>query len=379
VASGGGTAASGTILDTYINSKTVEINNNSSSNIQTIFSQAISGIYTFWVSTDPRIKGTFYFNENDPSNSVLESISSSVSSKQDNAGTLNIYISSVNVIIQNKLGSNITLCIRRETTPLINPEPGNVSISNHNNLYGLQGGATNIYYHSNQPINTTDTVTFAGVSVPLIESSASGTLSDVSTNNVGAFRFTCESSTTITGFSNGSNGKLLYLHNASAVNVTFKNNSTSSLLANRIITGNNGDLILGPDKSITLQYDSFSSKWRVLGGSGGGNSGQNPETLNLSNTNSTIDFSNYSTTSFRIKNPAQMTFTNGVDGTWYTLAIISDGSYSFTSEVRFPLNNAQPVPSSGTVDMYSLHCIDTVSGTRYLATFAYDYSGVTLP
>jgi hypothetical protein len=29
--------------------------------------------------------------------------------------------------------------------------------------------------------------------------------------------------------------------------------------------------------------------------------------------------------------------------------------------------------------MYSLHCIDTVSGTLYLATFAYDYSGVILP
>ena len=399
----GGTAASGsgTILDTYINSKTSEINNNSSSNIQTIFSQAISGIYTFWVSTDPRIKGTFYFNENDPSNSVLESISSSVSSKQDNAGTLNIYISSVNVIIQNKLGSNITLCIRRETTPLINPEPGNVSISNHNNLYGLQGGATNTYYHSNQPINTTDNVTFSGInvngditatgtisttnsvtfgsiSIPITTSNATGTINDVSTANIGGYRFTSSSVLTITGFANGINGELLYLHNASSVNIIIKNSSSSSLNDNRILTGNGSDLILKPDKSISLQYDSFSLRWRVLGGSGG-NSGENPETLDLSNSPSTIDFSQYSTTSFRIKNPAQITLTSGTNGVWYTLAIVSDGNYSFTSETRFPLNNAQPVPSSGTVDLYTFHCIDTVSGTRYLATFAYDYSGVTLP
>ena len=90
--------------------------------------------------------------------------------------------------------------------------------------------------------------------------------------------------------------------------------------------------------------------------------------------------STYSTTSLRIKNPAQITLSNGTDGVWYTLAIVSDGTYSFTSEVRFPLNNAQPVPSSNTkIDIYTLHCINTTTGLKYLATFAYDYSGVTLP
>ena len=376
-----GTSASGSILDTYINSKTAIINNNSTSNIQTIFSQVISGIYTFWVSTDPRIKGTFYLNENDLSNSILESISSFVSSKQDNANTLNIYISGVNVIIQNKLGSNITLCIKRETTPLINPEEGNVSISNHNNLYGLQGGATNTYYHSNQPINTTDTVTFAGVTVSLVNISSTGTINNITTSNIGAYRFTSASGTTITGFANGSNGKLLYIHNASVSSINIANASSSSLESNRILTGNSKDLTLKSETSITLQYDSTTSRWRILGGSGsGGNSGESPETIDLSNSNTTIDLSAYSTTSLRLKNPAQITLSNGTDGVWYTLAIVSDGTYSFTSEVRFPLNNAQPIPSSSDrIDIYSLHCINTTGGLKYLATFAYDYSGVTLP
>lgn len=380
--SGGG--GGGTVLDTYINSKTATINNNATSNIQTIFSQVISGIYTFWVSSDPRIKGAFYLNENDISNSILESISSLVSSKLDNAGTLNVYISGSNVIIQNKLGSNITLCVRRETTPLINPEPGNVSISVHNNLYDLQGGATNTYYHSNQPINTTDTVTFAGVTVSLVNISSTGSINNITTSNIGAYRFTSASGTTITGFANGSNGKLLYIHNASVSSINIANASASSLEGNRILTGNSKDLTLKPETSIALQYDATTSRWRILGGSGGGGSGtsssENPETIDLINTDTTIDLSSYPTTSLRLKNPAQITLSNGTDGVWYTLIIVSDGTYSFTSEVRFPLNNAQPVPSSSNrIDVYTLHCINTTDGLKYLATFAYDYSGVTLP
>ena len=379
ITGGGDGTNAGTILDTYINSKTITINNNSTSNIQTIFSQAISGIYTFWVSSDPRIKGIFYFNENDPSNSILESISSFVSSKEDNSNTLNLYISSVNVIIQNKLGSNITLCIRRETTPLINPESGSVSISSHNNLYDLQGGGTNAYYHSNQPINIADAVTFAGITITLTTNSSTGVINNLTTSNIGGYRFTSASSATITGFANGSNGKLIYIHNASAINITIANASSSSSESNRILTGNSKNLILKPETSIILQYDATTSRWRILGGSSG-NNGESPETIDLNNSNTTINLSSYPTTSLRLKNPAQITLSNGADGVWYTLAIVSDGSYSFTSEVRFPLNNAQPVPSSSNrIDVYSLHCINTTDGLKYLATFAYDYSGVTLP
>ena len=369
-------AGSGTVLDTYITSKAVVIDNNSTSSVNTLFSEVISGIYIFWVSSDPRIKGTFYLNQDDVNNSILESISSSVTGKQDINNCLNVYISSGNIIFQNKLGSQITLAVRRETTP--NSTGGGSSVSYHNDLSGIQGGSSNLYYHSNQPISTTDSVTFGGVSITLTNNSSTGTINNLTTSNIGGYRFTSASSTTITGFADGGNGKILYLHNVSSINITIKNNYTSSDVSNRILTGTGFDLILKPDKSIFFQYDSFSSKWRILGGSGG-NSSENPETLDLSNSPSTIDFSQYSTTSFRIKNPAQITLTSGTNGTWYTLAIVSDGNYSFTSETRFPLGNAQPVPSSGTVDLYSFHCIDTVSGTRYLATFAYDYTGVTLP
>ena len=69
--------------------------------------------------------------------------------------------------------------------------------------------------------------------------------------------------------------------------------------------------------------------------------------------------------SFRIWNTA---------GTWYTIVVESDGTYSFTSECRFPLDNAQPVVSAnGKVDLYSLYCI---SATKYLVTFAFQYTTV---
>lgn len=103
--------------------------------------------------------------------------------------------------------------------------------------------------------------------------------------------------------------------------------------------------------------------------------------LDLQNTNTIIDLSLYNKIrSFRIKNPAQISLSNGLNGAWYTLIIISDGNYSFGSDIRFPLNNAQPIPSAnGKIDMYSLHCINSTDGLKYLATFAYDYSGVTIP
>ena len=138
------------------------------------------------------------------------------------------------------------------------------------------------------------------------------------------------------------------------------------------VDGTNGQVI-------TTNGNGSLSFTTVSGGGGGGITGESPATINMNNINATIDLSSYSTLSFRIKNPAQITLSNGTNGLWYTFVILSDGSYSFTSEIQFPLNNAQPVPSSsGRMDIYSFHCITTDQGTKYLATFGYDYSGMTI-
>jgi hypothetical protein len=98
------------------------------------------------------------------------------------------------------------------------------------------------------------------------------------------------------------------------------------------------------------------------------------QTVDMSNSAYTLDFSLYNTNIFRIQNPSTMTFNNGNPGTWYTLLVESDGGYAFTSEVRFPIDNAQPVPSTnGKVDTYSLLC---VAANKFVATFAFQYTSV---
>ena len=101
--------------------------------------------------------------------------------------------------------------------------------------------------------------------------------------------------------------------------------------------------------------------------------------INMSNAASgTIDLSSYSyqTSCFKITNPgSSMNFTNGTIGKWYTVVILSDGSYSFNSNCRFPIDNAQPIPSaSGSVDVYSFFCIES---NKFISTFAYGYNGVS--
>jgi hypothetical protein len=101
--------------------------------------------------------------------------------------------------------------------------------------------------------------------------------------------------------------------------------------------------------------------------------------VNMTNTASgTLNFANYSyqANSFKITNPgSSMNFINGTPGKWYTVIIFSNGSYSFNSNCRFAIDNAQPIPSaSGSVDAYSFFCL---SSDKFLSTFAYGYNGVS--
>jgi hypothetical protein len=98
--------------------------------------------------------------------------------------------------------------------------------------------------------------------------------------------------------------------------------------------------------------------------------------INMSNGTSNIDISSYSyhASSFKITNPGTINLINGVVGRWYTFIIVSDGTYAFGTNMRFPIDNAQPIASaSGAVDIYSFFC---VSSNKFISTFAYGYSGV---
>lgn len=65
------------------------------------------------------------------------------------------------------------------------------------------------------------------------------------------------------GTGNGRVGRILALHNVGSFKITLKNNSGSSLSANRFALTN--DYPLSPNDVVLLQYDTTSTKWRIFG------------------------------------------------------------------------------------------------------------------
>lgn len=80
---------------------------------------------------------------------------------------------------------------------------------------------------------------------------------------VAVVRFSTDASRNITGVANGADGRILILHNIGSNNAVLKHDVTSTA-ANRFYTPNNSDFTLSQNESVALQYDSTSSRWRVL-------------------------------------------------------------------------------------------------------------------
>lgn len=109
--------------------------------------------------------------------------------------------------------------------------------------------------------------------------STTGVSNDVNFGNTSLIRLTGSTNQTITGISNGADGKLLTIINAGVNPAIISNQSASSTQANRIITGTASDLVLAIDSSILLTYDSSSSRWRIVGGAGGSSGGDSATTI----------------------------------------------------------------------------------------------------
>jgi len=99
------------------------------------------------------------------------------------------------------------------------------------------------------------------------------TLSNGSNNNItsGANSFIRiigpDDSFTITGFQNGTDGKILTLYNTTSEILTIANNSSNSTDANRILTMTGSDITTpaGPN-IVQLQYNATVDKWIIIGG-----------------------------------------------------------------------------------------------------------------
>lgn len=97
-----------------------------------------------------------------------------------------------------------------------------------------------------------------------------GVINDLNIADVSAIRLTGATSTTITGFANGVDGKFIYLHNTSTVSHYLGNNTGTSIAANRINTGINNTFELKAGAACSLQYDATTQIWRVISGAGAG-------------------------------------------------------------------------------------------------------------
>ena len=96
---------------------------------------------------------------------------------------------------------------------------------------------------------------------------ANGTNNDVTIDTMSFYRITAPTAVfTVTGFSNGYDGRVLILINATSYAMTLKHQVTSSA-ANQINTGGS-DAVLAANGVATLMYNATLTKWMLAGGQG---------------------------------------------------------------------------------------------------------------
>lgn len=90
-------------------------------------------------------------------------------------------------------------------------------------------------------------------------------------STAGVLRLSTDASRNLTGLAGGSDGRVILIHNVGGFSLVLKDENASSTAGNRFAL--NSDVTLNTDQSTMLQYDSTSSRWRVIGGTGGGSGG----------------------------------------------------------------------------------------------------------
>lgn len=258
----------------------------------------------------------------------------------------------------------------------INLKPLTALANSHNYNGGIYGQAP--YYHSNQPISTTDDVIFKNVSVNNLKirtgSSiiANGTINlSGSSSLIYNMDMTTNYQSTV-NITNGIPGEIFYIRIKNGQTPYNWGSNVKWLSESKPLPNINNrfDVYSFICFQNDLYYGSvFSSNYTNFTATGG-----YIETIDKNNSESeNIDLSIYSTNCFKIQNPGYINLINGVEGRWYTLLIVSDGNYRFGSNCNFPLQNAQPIPSAiGHIDIYSFICINS----KFLSTFAYGYVNI---
>ena len=278
---------------------------------------------------------------------------------------------------------------------------------NHNDLSNIQGGGNSNYYHSNQPINITNTVQFAGLNIngayslptsdgledQVITTNGSGTLTFKQStslkdryinSNSNIFKSeriladTSSGSISLTLPANPSNGDIIGILDVSG---TFTTNNVSLLRNNKKINGFSEDYTLDIN-SMYLELHYYVDSWRFLEiplqadffysmyNFGNISTSSN---LNLSNVKTMARFNHTNATSSVIN------LTDGEIGRTYKIIVASNGQqYSFSSIsglIRWPSNIAPIISENGKSDLFIFECIAT---DKYLGYYVENYDSTNL-
>lgn len=103
------------------------------------------------------------------------------------------------------------------------------------------------------------------------DSTSTGADATIATFSAGGVRLTNVSLASIANIPAGSNGQQVVIFNRTGNTVTIKDSSAALGSASaRVYTGTNANITLVDKAALILSYDSVSSRWQVIGGSGGG-------------------------------------------------------------------------------------------------------------
>ncbi len=107
-----------------------------------------------------------------------------------------------------------------------------------------------------------DELMMAGVNTP---AQITGNVNNYPTAGYFHLRLDSDAQRNITGFADGSAGKMLWITNVGGNTIRFTNNDGASVAANRIITGHGASFDITSDETVIFMYDGVSARWRVYG------------------------------------------------------------------------------------------------------------------
>jgi len=125
---------------------------------------------------------------------------------------------------------------------------------------------------------TTNAVTLANTKHLEIQadtdSTTTGSNASLTAFTAGAIRLTNASLASLANIPAGTNGQDLTIFNRTGVDITVSDSSAAvGTAANRILTGTNGTITFSNNAALSLKYDSTTSRWQIVGGTGSGTGG----------------------------------------------------------------------------------------------------------